>query len=367
MNAVRFFKTKTWLAWILLAVLAVWWSLHAGCSNPSKKDIAEAPGKPVPDFVLEGIDGHKVKIQPSRLKKTMAVYLFDARDTGWQEELALLQRLYNAHKNRQDFALIAVVMAHPDAAQIVAPYAVKQNINYPIGKDVGQVFWTLSNTPAVPRLFLVGRDGRLYATFFHRFSPDSFRKVSSAVKKLLDEKYFLKLSLAVAEKLYGNKKRAMAEAMPSHAELLKKIRQVDADKLKSWLDKKRKFRLFFVGYGQDRHLTPRIPGAIFMDAGLLNDEARLAAYVKGLNPKELIILYCGCPPDTFGMSGQAALLLEKMGFKNVYSLKGHLAAWQKKGFPVEALPQLRKSEARGQKPKVRGKKPEVRSQMPEIK
>ncbi len=72
--------------------------------------------------------------------------------------------------------------------------------------------------------------------------------------------------------------------------------------------------------------TGRIPGAINVPAG-----KRFAARVKAFNKHKTFILYC----TTGVRSCRAAVILEKMGYDKVYSLKGGIIGWKKEGLPVK--------------------------------
>ncbi|HEY9199099.1 MAG TPA: rhodanese-like domain-containing protein [Gammaproteobacteria bacterium] len=80
------------------------------------------------------------------------------------------------------------------------------------------------------------------------------------------------------------------------------------------------------GHLQGAH---RVPRGIIEAAADLNypkrDESLSAARERP------VVLYCA----TGGRSAMAALTLQMMGFKQVYSLAGGFIKWQEEGFPVE--------------------------------
>jgi len=49
-----------------------------------------------------------------------------------------------------------------------------------------------------------------------------------------------------------------------------------------------------------------------------------------------VVVYCVCPNEA--TAKQIAKRMRAKGFRNVRPLKGGLDAWEKKGFPVEAIP-----------------------------
>jgi rhodanese-related sulfurtransferase len=69
-----------------------------------------------------------------------------------------------------------------------------------------------------------------------------------------------------------------------------------------------------------------IDGAISMPLGLV------AARAEELPKEKLIVAYCTCKAEE--LSADAALALEKAGFKRTAALKGGLAAWKAAGYKV---------------------------------
>ena len=76
------------------------------------------------------------------------------------------------------------------------------------------------------------------------------------------------------------------------------------------------------------YLTAHIPGALQIPL------ARVEGEVPHLAKDKPIVTYCTCPSEE--SSGQAAMILANGGVKQVFALKGGLAAWTEAGYGVKA-------------------------------
>ena len=75
-------------------------------------------------------------------------------------------------------------------------------------------------------------------------------------------------------------------------------------------------------------IEKHIPSAVYLGKGIIERE------IEHLYPNEesKIILYCGGGYR----SALAAENLQRMGYKNVYSLIGGIGEWEEKDFPIES-------------------------------
>lgn len=78
---------------------------------------------------------------------------------------------------------------------------------------------------------------------------------------------------------------------------------------------------------KEEHEQARIPNAINLSRGTIELEIE----EKVSDPDAVVILHCGGG----GRSALAAESLQKMGYKNVRSLRGGLRAWKEAGLPTE--------------------------------
>lgn len=108
-------------------------------------------------------------------------------------------------------------------------------------------------------------------------------------------------------------------------ETRKRVRETNADEVKSRLDRGDKFILVDVRE-ESEFARDHLPGAIHLGKGVI--ERDIEAKVPDLNAP--LVLYCGGGYR----SALAADNLQKMGYKNVLSMDGGIRAWREKGFPL---------------------------------
>lgn len=107
---------------------------------------------------------------------------------------------------------------------------------------------------------------------------------------------------------------------------LTRVDEISADEVKEMLDKHADFRLLDVRE-QDEWKRSHISGAGHLGKGIIERD------IEGEVPdqdKELV-LYCGGGYR----SALAADNLQKMGYRNVKSLKGGFRTWTEAGLPIE--------------------------------
>jgi rhodanese-related sulfurtransferase len=105
----------------------------------------------------------------------------------------------------------------------------------------------------------------------------------------------------------------------------KRVRETNADEVKSRLDRGDKFILVDVRE-ESEFAKDHLPGAIHLGKGVI--ERDIEEKVPDLNAP--LVLYCGGGYR----SALAADNLQKMGYKNVLSMDGGIRAWREKGFPL---------------------------------
>ena len=105
----------------------------------------------------------------------------------------------------------------------------------------------------------------------------------------------------------------------------KRVRQTNADEVKAKLDRGEKLILVDVRE-ESEFAKDHLPGAIHLSKGII--ERDIEEKVPDLNAP--LVLYCGGGYR----SALAADNLQKMGYKNVFSMDGGIRVWREKGFPV---------------------------------
>ncbi len=145
--------------WILLVFVL----LVAACGAPA------APGAPAgggsrtaPDFALKDLEGKVVRLSDFA-GKVRLVDFWATWCAPCREEIPSFKELYSAYSDK-GLAIVAISM-DDDGVKVVKPFVEKNAIPYTnlIGDD--QVVDAFGGVVGYPTAFLVGRDGRILATF----------------------------------------------------------------------------------------------------------------------------------------------------------------------------------------------------------
>jgi len=104
------------------------------------------------------------------------------------------------------------------------------------------------------------------------------------------------------------------------------IREIDVTTVKAMQDSAEDF--YLVDVREDHEwVAGHIPKAVHLSKGIL--ERDIEARIPDYNSK--IVMYCAAG----SRCALAALSLQQMGYKNVFSIEGGLGAWQRAGYPIE--------------------------------
>lgn len=106
---------------------------------------------------------------------------------------------------------------------------------------------------------------------------------------------------------------------------LTRVEEISADEVKRMLDDDTDFKLLDVRE-QDEWERSHIAGAEYMGKGVIERDIEK----KVSNQDEQLVLYCGGGYR----SALAADNLQKMGYRNVKSLKGGFRTWKEAGLPI---------------------------------
>lgn len=109
------------------------------------------------------------------------------------------------------------------------------------------------------------------------------------------------------------------------AEAKQNVREISADNVKAMMERKQSILLVDVREDNEWE-AGHLPGAVHISRGLLEKGIEQ----KAPDEKTPIVLYC----HSGARSALAAQSLQKMGYTNVSSMAGGIAAWQEKGFAV---------------------------------
>ena len=103
------------------------------------------------------------------------------------------------------------------------------------------------------------------------------------------------------------------------------IKEISIDDTNDWMNGKNNFMLIDIRE-ESEWAEKRIPKAIYCGKGILERE------IVNITPDEnaKIILYCGGGYR----SAISAENLQRMGYKNVYSMEGGIGLWEERGFKI---------------------------------
>ncbi|MCB0742402.1 MAG: sulfurtransferase [Ignavibacteriae bacterium] len=104
-----------------------------------------------------------------------------------------------------------------------------------------------------------------------------------------------------------------------------KINEIDINFVQKLINDKEIFLLIDIREESEWE-NNRIPGAIYLGKGIIEREIESVAP----NNDTQIVLYCGGGYR----SALSAENLQRMGYKNVYSMIGGITEWEEKGFPL---------------------------------
>jgi rhodanese-related sulfurtransferase len=105
-----------------------------------------------------------------------------------------------------------------------------------------------------------------------------------------------------------------------------RVKELSIDDVKSSLDRGESFHFIDVRE-ESEWAKGHLPKATYIGRGIL--ERDIEGTIPDLNAK--IVLYCGGG----ARSALSAENLDKMGYTQVYSMRGGFRGWKEKGFPTE--------------------------------
>lgn len=106
---------------------------------------------------------------------------------------------------------------------------------------------------------------------------------------------------------------------------LTRVEEISAAEVKAMLDKDSDFKLLDVRE-QDEWARSHIAGAEYLGKGVIERDIE----EEVVDPDTQLVLYCGGGYR----SALAADNLQKMGYRNVKSLKGGFRTWKEAGLPI---------------------------------
>jgi rhodanese-related sulfurtransferase len=105
----------------------------------------------------------------------------------------------------------------------------------------------------------------------------------------------------------------------------KRVRELTVDQVRAKLDRGERFHLVDVREDSE-WAKDHLPGAVHLGKGVIERDVEQAIP----DPSAEIVLYCG---GGF-RSALAADNLQKMGYRNLYSMDGGIRGWREKKYPL---------------------------------
>jgi thiol-disulfide isomerase/thioredoxin len=139
-------------------------------------------GKKMPVFKVRDVNGVEFDVEAKK-GKVIVVYFWATWCPYCREELPYLEsELWEKYKSK-DFAMIGIARRQTDA-EVKKYLKINSSLTFPMAADpTGAIFWLFANA-ALPRIYLVGRDGKILSQEVG-FNPDRFEEWSGLIDEEL--------------------------------------------------------------------------------------------------------------------------------------------------------------------------------------
>jgi peroxiredoxin len=115
-------------------------------------------GERAPAFRLKTLDGSEIELE--RLRGKTVVLVFFATWCGpCNQELPHIQEMWDANRNRADFAL--VVVGREETAEKLTAFKAERGYTFPIASDPDRALYSRYAKELIPRTYLIAPDGTI--------------------------------------------------------------------------------------------------------------------------------------------------------------------------------------------------------------
>lgn len=137
-------------------------------------------GDYVPEFTVEMFDGKKIDITSLR-GKVVLINFWATWCPPCREELKHVQTDIIDRFKDNDFVFIPI--SRGETRETVEEFRTKNGYTFPMGLDPKQKIFNLFASNAIPRNFVIGKDGKIVASEIG-FDPEEFKGLIEEIQKL---------------------------------------------------------------------------------------------------------------------------------------------------------------------------------------
>jgi peroxiredoxin len=157
-------------------------SSSATTSGPIPGKVRDVEPEPVPDLTLETMDGESIDLQAQK-GRVLLVNFWATWCAPCREEIPDLKALHSSLKE-EGLTVIGIALDR-QGREVVAPFAKKLEINYPIIIDnEGSAEAAFGPIPGLPTTIIVTPDGQMTKRVVGIFPTDEMKPT---LQKMLDE------------------------------------------------------------------------------------------------------------------------------------------------------------------------------------
>lgn len=180
---------KRLIAVLALGLLACGEETASGPGAKNPGDVSSTSGSPqggstATDFTARDIEGKTVKLSDYLGKKAIVLNFCATWCEPCVAEFPHLRRMADA--NRDDLVILGIAMDGPETVANVAPFARRQQLNFPILLDEDSQIAAMYNPKkAAPFSVLIDKQGRIYKAR-EGYNPGDEEFFAQDVAKMLD-------------------------------------------------------------------------------------------------------------------------------------------------------------------------------------
>jgi peroxiredoxin len=156
-----------------------------GATNAGEVQGGLATGTTASDFTARDIEGKTVRLSDYLGKKAVVLNFWATWCEPCVAEFPHLRRMYEKNKDK-GFVILGIAMDGPDSVASVAPFARRQQLNFPVLLDEDSHVAAIYNPKKdAPLSVLIDRQGRIFK-YRSGYNPGDEEYFAADVAKMLD-------------------------------------------------------------------------------------------------------------------------------------------------------------------------------------